>query len=191
MDKGIVTCFLLATALTFGSAVRAEPPRIPLVHATAATTFCARGFPAIPGSQTCIDLAFRDFDLWVFRGSSATATIAYESAGLYDADVPPTPLTARPVSGSLTPPELTELRDLLAESRIGSAAGHCNPIPPLAAVPSTFPQPKARFTLVWFGKGFRSNVVELGAQFPDLCPQVFQDLYTYFVALSSRLGGNP
>jgi len=190
MDRRIVTCFLLATVLIFVSAARAEPTRVPLAHATASTTFCAQAFPAIPGAQTCIDLAFDDIDVWVFRDSAATATIAYESRGLYDAGVPPTPLAAKLVSGSLTPAELTELRDLFAASRIGSAAGHCNPIPPLVAVPPTFPQPKTQFTLVWFGKGFRSNVVELGAQFPDLCPQVLQDLDTYFVALSTRLG-NP
>jgi len=132
--------YLLATSLTLVSAARAEGPRIPVAHATGSTSFCARAFPAIPGNQTCIDPAFRDFDLWVFRDSSATATIAYESGGLYDAGVPPTPLAAQLVSGSLTPAELTKLRDLLAESRIGAAVGHCNPIPPVIAVPSTFPK---------------------------------------------------
>jgi hypothetical protein len=157
-----------------GGAWAATAP--PLLQLTVAGSSCATAFPAIPGQQVCVDLAFADNDLWVFRDGRALLVKAYESSGFASAQVPGTPLSAHIRQGTLPAAQMASLAAALLAARIGLAPGNCNPIPPLLDVPPSFPQPDLHFRIVWYGKGFRHNLVELGTQFSEPCPQPLVDL---------------
>jgi hypothetical protein len=180
MRRGLVTfvsCGLALFLTLAGAQAQAAPPSpLPLLHASGSELFCAVAFPAIPGSQRCVDLAFADTDLWVFRDGSALAVATYESAGL--AQVGGTPLSVTVERGNLPAATFASLIEALGALGIGSASGECNPFPRPPGLPAAFPETDFRYSIVWFGRGFRHNVIDLGTRFTDTCPVAVRDLLT-------------
>ncbi|MBV8201647.1 MAG: hypothetical protein JOZ15_13580 [Acidobacteria bacterium] len=172
-------------------AVAVPPPEVPLVHFTSTDTFCALVFPGIPGQQVCINLAFADTDLWVFRDKTAWTTLAYEAAGFPPAQVKPTPLAAAGERGRVPSVQFANLQAALAAVPIGTAEGECNPVPPLVGVPPNFPQTVLHARIVWYGRGLRTNILELGTYFPTPCPQPLVDLVTLLLGLPPSIVPSP
>jgi hypothetical protein len=189
------TLFSLYASLLLCSAVAhaaaPPPPEAPLIHVTGSDRGCVLAFPAIPDRQVCINLGFSDTDLWVFRDSTALAVRAYGAAGFPPAQVPPTPTTTMIERGGLPAAQVAKLQAALAAVPIGFASGDCNPVPPLVGVPATFPQPDVHLHIVWWGKGFRSVVLELGSQFPDQCPQPLEELVSLLLNLPLSIVPSP
>jgi len=180
LSLGIACVLALGGIATAATAVTPSPES-PLVHLRDTTTLCRATFPNVPGVRhVCLDLAFSEDDVWIYRDGKGLAVIGEQHSTL-----PPSPPGTLPVSqvrqGKVPAATFTAINNAFA-----IVTGGCTPFSTQPSLPE-LPVPDFHYQITWYGKDFRHNVLILGSEFPDPCPQNLTDLVNTLLGVSGAL----